>query len=47
MSSSGLSHLIQTAIIPAGSTVTNAGVNHVLTPNKQLAVNVNDFSSIV
>ena len=33
--SSGLSHLIQTAIIPAGSTVTNTSANQLLTPSKQ------------
>lgn len=32
--SSALSHLIQTAIIPAGSTVTNTNVNQSLTPSK-------------
>ncbi|CAF1422710.1 unnamed protein product [Adineta steineri] len=34
--SSALSHLIQTAIIPAGSSVTNAGANQRLMPSKQL-----------
>jgi hypothetical protein len=45
--SSGLSHLIQTAIIPAGSTVTNTGANQLLTPSKQPTPNSTNYHSIV
>jgi len=46
--SSGLSHLIQTAIIPAGSTVTNAGANQLLTPTKQQPTpNLPPYNSVV
>jgi len=45
--SSALSHLIQTAIIPAGSTVTNAGASQLLTPSKQPTHNLADYNSIV
>ncbi len=38
--SSALSHLIQTAIIPAGSTVTNASASQLLTPTKQSIPNL-------
>lgn len=45
--SSALSHLIQTAIIPAGSTVTNASASQLLTPSKQAIPNSAGFNSIV
>lgn len=45
--SSGLSHLIQTAIIPAGSTVTNASASQLLTPSKQPISNPPNFHSAV
>ena len=45
--SSGLSHLIQTAIIPAGSTITNAATNQLLTPSKQRTPNSPGYTSIV
>lgn len=45
--SSGLSHLIQTAIIPAGSTVTNANASQLLTPSKQPISNPIHFHSAV
>jgi hypothetical protein len=45
--SSGLSHLIQTAIIPAGSTVANTSANQLLTPSKQPKPNSTGYHSIV
>lgn len=45
--SSALSHLIQTAIIPAGSTVTNAGTSQLLTPSKQPTPNSAVYNSNV
>lgn len=45
--SSALSHLIQTAIIPAGSTVTNPGASQLLIPNKQTTTNGNVPNSSV
>ena len=45
--SSALSHLIQTAIIPAGSTVTSTGASQLFTSPKQTTKNHNSFSSIV
>jgi hypothetical protein len=45
--SSALSHLIQTAIIPAGSTVTNVSASQLLTPSKQPIPNLVDSNSIV
>lgn len=45
--SSALSHLIQTAIIPAGSTITNASTNLLLTPSKKLSTNLAGYNSIV
>ncbi|CAF0756062.1 unnamed protein product [Rotaria sp. Silwood1] len=45
--SSALSHLIQTAIIPAGSTITNASTSLLLTPSKQLTPNLAGYNSIV
>jgi hypothetical protein len=45
--SSALSHLIQTAIIPAGSTVTNASASQLLTPSKQPTPNLAGYNSIV
>jgi hypothetical protein len=45
--SSALSHLIQTAIIPAGSTVTGAGANQLLTSSNQPTPNVAGYNNIV
>ncbi|CAF2784075.1 unnamed protein product [Rotaria sp. Silwood2] len=45
--SSALSHLIQTAIIPAGSTITNASSSLLLTSSKQLTPNLAGYNSIV
>jgi len=45
--SSALSHLIQTAIIPAGSTVTNANASQLLTPSKQPTHYLAGYNSIV
>jgi hypothetical protein len=45
--SSALSHLIQTAIIPAGSTVTNASATQLLTPTKQPIPYLAGYNSIV
>ncbi|CAF0795227.1 unnamed protein product [Rotaria sordida] len=45
--SSALSHLIQTAIIPAGSTITNASASLLLTPSKPLTPNLAGYNSTV
>ncbi|CAM4771120.1 unnamed protein product [Rotaria magnacalcarata] len=45
--SSALSHLIQTAIMPAGSTITNSSASLLLTPSKQLTPNLTGYHSIV
>jgi hypothetical protein len=45
--SSALSHLIQTAIIPAGSTITGGGASQLLTPSKQPTPNLPGYNSIV
>ncbi len=45
--SSALSHLIQTAIIPAGSTVTNASASQRLTPSKKPTSNLAGYNGIV
>jgi hypothetical protein len=45
--SSALSHLIQTAIIPAGSTVSNTGASQLLTPSKQPAPRPVGYNCIV
>ncbi len=45
--SSALSHLIQTAIIPAGSTVSNTGASELLTPSKQPIPYLAGYNSIV
>ncbi|UJR35736.1 hypothetical protein I4U23_028486 [Adineta vaga] len=45
--SSALSHLIQTAIMPAGSAVGNPNANQPLTPNKQSISDQTGYTSIV
>ncbi|CAM4867014.1 unnamed protein product [Rotaria socialis] len=45
--SSALSHLIQTAIMPAGSTITKSSASLLLTPSKQLTPNLAGYHSIV
>ena len=47
ITSSALSHFIQTAIIPAGSTVGNTGASQLLTPSKDLTSISAGYNSIV
>ena len=44
--SSALSHLIQTAIIPAGSTTTNVSARQLFMPSKQLTSHLAHHDSI-